>query len=110
MTPTCSFTMRLRAGLPALLAMLICRAAVSQAQTSTNALAHRFENDVRAYEAADRSNMPPQGAILLAGDSQFFRWKTVNEDLAGYTIINRGIDGFETPPAIAEFGVYDERR
>ena len=48
------------------------------------------------YEAADISNTPPANAILLAGDSQFYRWKTVNEDLAGYTVINRGIDGFET--------------
>jgi len=57
---------------------------------------NRFEQQVRAYEAVDRSNPPPRGAILLAGDSQFFRWKTVQEDLPGYTIINRGIDSFQT--------------
>jgi lysophospholipase L1-like esterase len=62
----------------------------------TNALAPRFENTVRLYEAADKSNAPPRNAILLAGDSQFFRWKTVAEDLPGYTVINRGIDGFQT--------------
>jgi len=62
----------------------------------TNNLGHRFENVVRAYEAADKTNVPPRNAILLAGDSQFFRWKTVDEDLPGYTIINRGIDSFET--------------
>ncbi len=58
--------------------------------------AQRFENVVRLYEAADKTNPPPQNAILLAGDSQFYRWKTVKEDLAGYTVINRGIDSFET--------------
>jgi lysophospholipase L1-like esterase len=57
---------------------------------------NRFEKNVRAYEEADKTNAPPQGAILLAGDSQFFRWKTVHEDLPGYTIINRGIDSFQT--------------
>ena len=57
---------------------------------------HRFENNVRLYEAADKTNPPPRGAILLAGDSQFYRWKTLNEDLPGYTVINRGIDSFET--------------
>jgi len=72
-------------------------ASEASAQTNANGAAtHRFENNVRAYEAADKSNMPPQGAILLAGDSQFFRWKTFNEDLPGYTVINRGIDSFET--------------
>jgi lysophospholipase L1-like esterase len=57
---------------------------------------HRFEKDVLAYEAADKTKVPPQNAILLAGDSQFYRWKTLPEDLPHYTIINRGIDSFET--------------
>lgn len=56
----------------------------------------RFERQVLAYEAADRVAPPPQGAILLAGDSQFFRWKTLPEDLPGYSIVNRGIDSFQT--------------
>jgi len=65
-----------------------------------NVRPHRFENVVRVYEAADKTNPPPPNAILLAGDSQFYRWKTVNEDLPGYTVINRGIDSFETPDLI----------
>jgi len=67
----------------------------ASAQTSSNP-AHRFEANVQAYEAADKTAPPPAGAILLAGDSQFFRWKTLAEDLPGFTIINRGIDSFET--------------
>jgi lysophospholipase L1-like esterase len=58
--------------------------------------ANRFETQVAAYEAADKVQAPPREAILLAGDSQFFRWKTVDEDLRGYTIVNRGIDSFQT--------------
>lgn len=56
----------------------------------------RFERNVREYEAADRAAPPPQGAILLAGDSQFYRWKTLHDDLPGHTIVNRGIDSFTT--------------
>ena len=56
---------------------------------------HRFEAAVMTYESADKTNSPPSNAILLVGDSQFYRWKTVHEDLPGYTIINRGIDSFE---------------
>jgi lysophospholipase L1-like esterase len=63
-------------------------------------LATRFVQRVEAYEAADKAAAPPTGAILLAGDSQFDRWKTVKEDLAGYTVINRGIDSFRTDDVI----------
>lgn len=61
------------------------------AQTPEN----RFEKNVQLYEAADKTEPPPKGAILLVGDSQFFRWKTLPEDLPDYTIINRGIDSFQ---------------
>jgi lysophospholipase L1-like esterase len=61
---------------------------------------NRFEKDVQAYEAADKTNAPPPNAILLAGDSQFYRWKTLHEDLPDYTIINRGIDSFQTSDLI----------
>src|SRR5687767_5624838 len=54
-----------------------------------------FEKQVRKYEEADRAGLPPPGAILLVGDSQFFRWKTLAEDLPGYTVVNRGIDSFQ---------------
>lgn len=59
------------------------------AQTVTNG----FEKDILAFEAADRTNPPPAKAILLAGDSQFTRWKTVHEDLPEFRIINRGFGG-----------------
>ena len=56
---------------------------------------HRFEKNVQAYEEVDRKETAPRGAILLVGDSQFYRWKTLSEDLPRYTIINRGIDSFQ---------------
>jgi lysophospholipase L1-like esterase len=52
-----------------------------------------FEKDILAFEAADRTNPPAQGSILLVGDSQFTRWKSVHEDLPDYRIINRGFGG-----------------
>ena len=67
----------------------------SQAQAP--GLQERFEKKVLEYEAADKADPPPEGAILFAGDSQFYRWKTIHEDLAGYTLINRGIDSFQFP-------------
>lgn len=58
-------------------------------------LPERFETQVQVYEAADKATRPPAHAILLVGDSQLFRWKTLAEDLPGYTVINRGIDSFQ---------------
>ncbi len=80
-----------------LAASLCCADAVAQAPVAPPAVsqAERFELQVRSYEAGDRARPPPTGAILFAGDSQFFRWKTIHEDLPGYTLINRGIDSFQ---------------
>ena len=79
-------------------AILLAASSASQAQNP--ALQERFEKQVQEYEAGDRNSPPPSGAILFAGDSQFFRWKTIHEDLAGYTLINRGIDSFQLPDLI----------
>lgn len=79
---------------------LLCLALLTtpaEAQTPGAPGPGRFEKNVAAYEAADKTSPPPAGAILLAGDSQFYRWKTLAEDLPGYTIVNRGIDSFQSP-------------
>ncbi len=73
------------------LAMLAVAPRLANAQTDN---LQRFESKVREYESADARASPP-GAILLAGDSQFYRWKTLHEDLPGYALVNRGIDSFQ---------------
>jgi lysophospholipase L1-like esterase len=81
-----------RAGeLPLIIALILAQTALAQTPSADI----RFEKIVKAYEAADKTEEPPQGAILLVGDSQFFRWKTLKEDLPGYTVINRGVDSFQ---------------
>jgi lysophospholipase L1-like esterase len=87
-----SKTCRRFGSLPAILLLILVVPATAQ---PTPAQENRFEKNVQAYEAADKANFPPPGAILLVGDSQFYRWKTLAEDLPEYTIINRGIDSFQ---------------
>jgi len=77
------------------LLLALIQAHADPAPPPSPVLAQKFEKQVQAYEAEDRANPPPKGAILFAGDSQFFRWKTIHEDLPGYTLINRGIDSFQ---------------
>lgn len=61
------------------LAACVVMAIAVRSQGQQPELTHRFESNVLAYEAADKTNAPPKGAILLAGDSQFFRWKSKSE-------------------------------
>lgn len=95
---------RRAAGLPAggflALGLGLALAGPAGAQPSPADLAARFAQRVEGYEALDKTTPPPTGAILLAGDSQFDRWTTVKEDLAGYTVINRGVDSFRTDDLI----------
>jgi lysophospholipase L1-like esterase len=95
---------RRAAGLPAggflALGLGLALAGPARAQQPAADLLARFAQRVEAYEAVDKTTPPPTGAILLAGDSQFDRWKTFQEDLSGYTVINRGIDSFRTDDVI----------
>jgi lysophospholipase L1-like esterase len=79
-------------------ALLGCASAIAQTPVASQPAmtqAERFAAKVAEYEAEDRAHPPPKGALLFAGDSQFYRWKTIHEDLKGYTLINRGIDSFQ---------------
>lgn len=83
--------------IPALLLAMVLPALAVESADSSHVIPpeSRFEKQVRLYEEADLLSPPPRGAIMLAGDSQFFRWKTFREDLPGYTLVNRGIDSFQ---------------
>jgi lysophospholipase L1-like esterase len=91
-TARCLSSFVSRTAVVSVLAAVLATTALAQTPPPAN----RFEKNVLAYEAADKASPPPHGAILLAGDSQFFRWKTLAEDLPGYTVVNRGIDSFQT--------------
>src|SRR5437660_196205 len=53
----------------------------------------RWEKDIAAYEAQDRANPPPKGALLFIGSSTIVRWKTLAEDFPEQKTINRGFGG-----------------
>ncbi len=84
-----------------MVAILLAASNASQAQAPD--LQQRFEKKIQEYEAGDKAAVPPPGAILFAGDSQFYRWQTIHEDLPGYTLINRGIDSFQLPDLLRYF-------
>lgn len=60
---------------------------------SSQAAPHRFENEIIAFEQSDKTNPPPQHAILFVGSSTIRRWKTLARDFPDHTVINRGFGG-----------------
>ena len=63
----------------------------------------RFEPEIRAFERQDSLNKTAPGQILLYGSSSMRLWNTYAEDLAGYSVVNRGFGGSEMSDAIYFF-------
>jgi lysophospholipase L1-like esterase len=55
----------------------------------------RWEKEIAAYEAADRTNPSPRGGVLFIGSSTIRFWKSLAEDFPEHTVINRGFGGSE---------------
>jgi len=68
--------------------MIALGAATVQAQQ-----AQLFWNEIQAFKTADSIAFPQKNQVLFIGSSSFRLWKTVNEDLPGYSILNRAFGG-----------------
>jgi len=84
---------RLRAAL--LLAMLnLIAASTITAETVPYPNPLRFENDILAFEAQDKLEPPPPGAVLCIGSSSMRMWHdTIAADLQPLTVNPRGFGG-----------------
>ena len=60
----------------------------------------RFENEISAFETADKTNPPPKRAILFIGSSSIRLWKTLPQDFPGHKVINRGFGGSEIADSV----------
>jgi lysophospholipase L1-like esterase len=61
----------------------------------------RWEKDIRAFEAADRTNPPPKNAILFIGSSSIRLWTNLAQAFPGHKVINRGFGGSEVSDSAA---------
>jgi len=81
---------------PLRIALLLTLFALSALGQTTN----RWDKDIAAFEAQDKTNPPPKGAILFIGSSSIRLWKTLAEDLPEHKVINRGFGGSEIADSV----------
>ena len=53
----------------------------------------RWEKSIARFEVADKKQMPRTDGILFIGSSSIRMWKTLKQDFAGFSVINRGFGG-----------------
>ena len=63
----------------------------------------RWDEELAAFERRDRESPPAAGGVCLLGSSNVSLWTTAAEDLAGMTVVNRGVAGCLLAE-LAEFG------
>lgn len=76
------------------LAPLLLASVLAQAETN------RWDGEIAAFEAQDRTNPPPQNAILFIGSSSIRLWKTLAQDFPGHKVINRGFGGSQIADSV----------
>src|SRR5262245_44883577 len=81
----------------ATLLLLLVSPVASWAQKGADS--SRFEKEVAAYEAQDKTSPPPKGQILFIGSSTIRRWTTLAQDYPDYQVINRGFGGSQIADA-----------
>ena len=53
----------------------------------------RWENEIAAFEKADREQPPAPGGVVFLGSSNIRMWNTLDGDFPGLNVINRGVGG-----------------
>src|SRR5438477_5821026 len=66
-----------------------------------NSDSSKWESEIKAFEAADRTNPPPRNAIVFVGSSSIRLWKSLARDFSEFTVINRGFGGSQISDSVA---------
>lgn len=96
--------MRLTCPVPLLiaLAMVSYRDSALGQSAATNRPHHlQYESAIRAFEAQDRTNPPPENAVLFIGSSSIRLWTNAPQQFPRHRIINRGFGGSYLADSVA---------
>ncbi len=64
-----------------------------------------WESDIEKFEQLDHTENYPDDAIIFAGSSSIRLWSTLEDDMAPYSVIQRGYGGAR----LSDFSVYADR-
>src|SRR5258708_6485384 len=60
----------------------------------------KWEKEITAFEAGDKTNLPPKDCIVFVGSSSIRFWSTLKNDFEGLPVVNRGFGGSELADAV----------
>lgn len=73
----------------------------TQAAETNRAHHLQYEPEIRAFEAADKTNPPPKNAVLFIGSSSIRKWTSAPAQFPEHKIINRGFGGSYLSDSVA---------
>src|SRR5580658_10362209 len=62
-----------------------------------------FAKEIDAFTAADKTNPPPQHAVVFIGSSSIRFWTNLASDFPNHQVINRGFGGSEISDSVYYF-------
>ncbi len=96
--------MNSRKRIPTLLALTVPLAIFASLRVTaaeTNLTSAKWEPDIQAFEASDKTNPPPHGPVLFVGSSSIRLWETLARDFPRHKVINRGFGGSQIADSVA---------
>ena len=93
-------TMRMAiAGFAAATLLLVgCRTPLPNSLATHNS--EKFEPEIAAFEASDRTNPPPKDCVVFVGSSSIKRWTNLAADFPDLPVVNRGFGGSQLADSV----------
>src|SRR3954470_24515897 len=96
---------RLRSGDLSLLclALLACLFAGCESIPRNTFATHnssQWEREISAFEAQDKTNLPPKGCVVFVGSSSIRLWKNLPATFPSLPVVNRGFGGSQLADSV----------
>jgi lysophospholipase L1-like esterase len=87
-----------------LILVVLTSATLGRGQSVPNSVGHqdsrKWEPEIAAFEAGDRTNPPPRNCIVFVGSSSIRLWSGLKTDFPGLPVVNRGFGGSEMADSV----------